>query len=125
MSFKYLLAFSDNFMIKLYFKCFSQRDILIDKTISSNQRSCIIKNISSTTRPTIMTLLGDSITSKITGDCYVPCFHSQALDIFNPCFKWQTLTSCTMRGYKTENLQKLRKQEKGQTFIISREAEIV
>ena len=43
---------------------------LIDTMISSNQRSCKIKNISSTTPPTIMALLGDIITSKISADCY-------------------------------------------------------
>ena len=38
--------------------------ILINMAISSNQISCKIKNISSSTRPTITVLPGDSITAR-------------------------------------------------------------
>lgn len=44
--------------------------ILIDITISSNQSGFRIKNNCSTTGPYIMPLPGDSITIKISADCY-------------------------------------------------------
>ena len=49
--------------------------ILMGIMISSNQKSCKVKNISSTTGPNIMVLLGDSITRKVSVDYSVSCFN--------------------------------------------------
>ena len=67
--FIYLLAFNCNSVIKLYFNGFALCGILIDMAISSNEKSRKIKNISSTTCPTIMALPGDSIAIAMS-DCY-------------------------------------------------------
>ena len=78
MSFKYLLGFSENSMIKIYFKSlafgwyFNWND-------NFQQRSYNIKNISGTKRPTIMALLGNSITINISADCYSPSFIPETL----------------------------------------------
>ena len=70
--FIYLLAFNCNSVIKLYFNGFTLCGILIDMAISSNEKSRKIKNISSTTCPTIMAL------AVAMSDCY-DCYEFSSL----------------------------------------------
>ena len=73
MSLKYLLAFNHSSMIK--------RDhvlsaILVDIANSPNYRSGKVKFFfSGSTGPPMVTLLGESITSKNSVNCYEPRFH--------------------------------------------------
>ena len=53
--FQYILVINDTFMIKLQLKIFSFSGILIGMAISSNQKSCKIKNGTSNSRLTIIT----------------------------------------------------------------------
>ena len=57
--FKYILVVNDNCMIKLQFQVFSFGGILIGMAISSDQKSCKIKNDTSSSRLTIITYINE------------------------------------------------------------------
>lgn len=65
MPFKYLAAFNDSSVVKLYLNGLPFECILIDMVILNSQRSCEIKNVSCPMGLAMVVFLGDSIVSKI------------------------------------------------------------